>query len=326
MPIIQDRLVEPPIEEKEEVRKKALELIRDSYGNIPYPGEPVLEEGIWKVPIIARYPRVLVNEEENIPEKVRFMAFEDLGEIEIFANNGKIKEKPSYWELQSSIKDELELIQTTVWKALVKVGANKFSNLPLAEYMHTPIEDILSWLLINNTLDLEIQLGILNEEDRAKYLQNTEYLQFVGLIRKTGDIVEPDNALIAIEKQSETVSQALSNSLAYFFEKGYEHIDTIKQVLGPHLIVTGSIYQRSIEYGQVIFLKTRSIEDIFRDVYRSQPHKIFKLPRYLLQCASVGLIEKKIVAGENVWCGKDEIFRAIIREEEILEPIRGFIS
>ncbi len=326
MPTIQSRLVELPIKEKQEARKKALELIRNTYGNIPYPGEAVLEEGIWKVPIIARYPRVLVNEAENIPEKVRFMVFEDLGRIEIFANNGKIKEKPTYWQLQSSIKDELELIQTAVWKALVKVGANKFSNLPLSEHMHTPIGDVLSQLLINNTLDLEVDLGMLNEEDRTKYVHNIENLQFVGLVRRIGDIVEPDNALIEIERQSDTVSQALSNSLAYFFEKGYEHIGTIKQVLGPHLIVTGSIYQRAIEYGEVVFLKTKSIEDIVRSLYPSQPQKIFKLPRYLVQCASVGLIEKKIVAGENVWCGKEKIFRGIMDEEEILGPIRGFIN
>ena len=325
MPIIQSRLANPPVD-KNEAKRLALELIRNTYGNIPYPGEPYIDEDIWKVPIIARYPRVLVNEEERVPERVRFMVFENIGDIEINPNDGKIINRPGYWMLQSAIKDELELIQTTVWKALVKVGANNFSNLPLSEHMHTPIEDILSWLLINDTLDLEEHLGILNQEDQNKYLQNVEHLQFVGLIRKTGNIIEPDNAFIEIENKADNISLALANSLAYFFERGYEYIDTIKQVLGPHLIVTGSIYQRSIEYGKNVILRTDSLKGMMIDHYPGQPHKLFKLPRYLVQCVSVGLIDKKVLAGENVWKGKDEILNQIMAEDEIIEPIRQFVS
>jgi hypothetical protein len=322
---IQSRLVGPPVGD-EEAWKKALDIIRSFYGNIPYPGKPVLEAGIWKIPIIARYPRVLVNEIENLPEKVRFMVFEDLGEIKIIANTGEIEEKPSFWQLQSSIKDKLDLIQNTVFKALVKVGASKFSTLPLSEHMHTPIEDILSRLLVNNTIDLDLDLGALTHEYRAKYLQHISYLKFVGLVRVTGSIVEPDNALIEIEKRSRTITQALSESLAYFFANGYENLETIKQVIGPHLIVTGSIYQRSIECGEATFLRTRSIEDAVRNFYSGQPFKVFKVPRYLVQCVSVGLIETKSIAGEEFWGGTEEIFHQIMAEEEILWPIREYID
>jgi hypothetical protein len=223
MPAIQSSLVEPPLD-KEEAWKRALEVIRTTYGTIPYPGKPVLEEGIWKIGIMARYPRVIVDETKNLPEKVRFMVFEDLGQIDIDANTGDIKNKPHYWHLQRSIRDKLQLIQTTVFKALIKVGAGQFSNLPLSEHIHTPLEDIISWLLIRNTLDLDVDLGNLPADFRHKYRQSVNYLKSVGLVRISGSIVEPGNAMIEIERTCDTLPQKLSKSLAYFFSKGYEYL------------------------------------------------------------------------------------------------------
>jgi len=321
----QTRLGEPPVN-KEQARAIALDIIRDNYGNIPYPGEPVLEGDLWIVPIIARYPRVLVNERDNLPEKVRFMTFDNLGKIEIIAANGQLKERSTYWDVQSAINEELELVKTSVQKALVKNGAMKFSQLPFSEHMHTPIEDILSWILIYNSMDLEAQQDSLPMDRREKFLQNVGYLESVGLVRKIGTTLEPGNPLIEIERTSRVLPLALSNSLAYFFEKGYEHINTIRQVLGPHLFVSGAIYQRSIENGAPSFLKIRSLENVMRDFYPSQYDKIFKLPRYLVQCESVGLVNRTIVGGESAWCATEDLFIKVMGEEDILEPIKQFIG
>ncbi len=321
----QTRLGEPPVD-KEQARAIALDIIRNNYGNIPYPGEPFLDGELWIVPITARYPRVLVNERDSVPEKVRFMTFDNLGKIEIVAANGQLNERSTYWDVQSAINAEFELVKTSVQKALVKNGAMKFSQLPLSEHMHTPIEDILSWILIYNSMDLEAQLEFLPIDRREKFLQNVRYLESVGLIRKTGTTLEPGNPLIEIERTSRVLPLALSNSLAYFFEKGYEHINTIRQVLGPHLFVSGAIYQRSIENGSPSFLKIKSLENVMRDFYPSQYDKIFKLPRYLVQCESVGLVNRTIVGGENAWSATEDLFIKVMGEEDILEPIRQFIG
>jgi len=61
------------------------------------------------------------------------------------------------------------------------------------------------------------------------------------------------------------------------------------------------------------------------DVYR-QEVKRFKLPRYLIQLESVGLLEETTISGKTVWQGKEDIFDRIRGEEEILQPVRKFLA
>jgi hypothetical protein len=70
----------------------------------------------------------------------------------------------------------------------------------------------------------------------------------------------------------------------------------------------------------------KSLENVMRDFYPSQYDKIFKLPRYLVQCESVGLVNRTIVGGESAWCATEDLFIKVMGEEDILEPIKQFIG
>ncbi len=50
------------------------------------------------------------------------------------------------------------------------------------------------------------------------------------------------------------------------------------------------------------------------------------MPRYLIQLESVGLLKEMRVAGKSVWSGEKSIFEGIQSEEEILQPIKKFLS
>ncbi|MDP2767517.1 MAG: hypothetical protein Q8O41_08735 [Candidatus Methanoperedens sp.] len=316
-------LFDMPLNE-EDARKIAYNVIRSELGSIPYPGKPKLKDGIWIVPILVRYPRILFSE-GDVPEKVRFMNFENVGEIKIDANKGELLYRPRYYEVSNIIKENLEKVRITVEMALVKVGANRFAQLPFPAHIHSPIVDILSWLLINDKIDMAKDLSLIGVDDKDKYVQNINLLESTGLIRKSENLILPDNNLIEIETRYQTLPEKLSSSLAFFFEKGYTFIDSIKQVLGPHLTITGFCYEKSLEYGDLIPISYETIDRIVADVYRQEVKRI-KLPRYLIQLETVGLLEEKIKHGKVVWSGTEEIFRKIQGEEEILQPVRRFFA
>jgi hypothetical protein len=316
-------LGELPVNERD-AERIAYDEIRNRLGTIPSIGKSRLEGTNWIVPIIVKFPRVIFDETRNVPKKVRFMNFGELAEIKIDSVKGEIIEFPRFYELQSRINTNIEKVKTVVEKALVKVGSKKFSILPLAEHMHTPILDIISWILLNDKLELPRELSSIGEFDKTKYLQNIDILEKTGLLRKEGNLILPGNPMIEIETKGTDTPTKLFHALSYFFEKGYDYIDSIRQVLGPHLTLSGYCYEQSLEYGEIVPINYETISSVFFDVYRQQ-YKMLKLPRYLIQLQSVGLLEEKTIHSQRVWLCNQEIFDGVTGEEEILAPIRQFI-
>ena len=320
---MQIRLANFPID-KEEAEKIAHELIRDKYGNIPSIGDIKIENDNWIILIEAKYPRVLYDIQTNRPKRVRYMNFKNIGLIKIDAHRGIIVEKPKFYDLRNEIISKLNFVRKNVEKALVKVGANKFSQLPFSEHMHTPIQDIISQLLINEKLDLKESLSFVNEEDKGKYLKNIELLEKMGLVRRNELLIIPDNVLIEIESRNKNIAEKLSDVFSYFFAKGYENIDTIGQVLGPYLYISGYIYEQGVEYDEPVSVSYSAISDILDRSYSNSALKQIKLPRYLIQLAGVGLIDQEIVNGETFWKANLRVFDNLIKEGELINPIKSF--
>ena len=174
---MQRPLCEMPVSE-EDAGKFAYDIIRSELGSIPYPGKPLSDDvGIRIVPITVRYPRVLSDVARDVPEKVRFMNFEDIGEIKIDVNRGELVYRPEYYEISNAINGNLGGVRTTVEMALVKVAANRFVKLPFSEHTHTPIVDILSWILINDTIEISKDVSSIAIDDKEKYINPMkEYL------------------------------------------------------------------------------------------------------------------------------------------------------
>ena len=309
--------------DKKEAERIAYYLIKSKYGNIPYPDIPILNEKkkIWIVPVKIRYPRVLLDDYEK-PKKVRFMEEKKVGEITISSETGEIKSKPTYYELKDSINSYLENIRIVVEKALVKVGAKNFSQLPFPIHMNTPIVDILSNILTVEKFNLSEEMKYLSDEDNDKYLRHIDALQRVGLVNIDGSIVFPGDLLIEIEAKGGNISKKLTNAMTIFFSRGYELIDSIREVLGSHLTMSGIFYEYSLQYEEIIPFTLRSIENIFLGMPQYGMKRKLKIPRYLAQLESVGLIDDNMnERGEVVWCANEDIYTKILNEEELIAPI-----
>ena len=322
--MIQEQLVDLPVDERS-AEKIAYNWIKGNIGNIPHVGNPTIKGEIWSVPVHVNYPRIFKDISTDRPQKVRFMSFKNLGEIKIDANKGLIIDKPTFYDITHKINENLNFVHRTVQKALVKVGANKFAELPFSSHMHSPMLDILSWILVNDRIDLSIDFEQINEDERNKYYQNIELLIKYGLLEMEGDILIPGNYLIEIESKDNHYHEKLSKALSFFFEQGYEEIESIFQVIGPHLTISSICYEQSFEFGSVIPLNYFEIESAFMKTYKAEIKRI-KLPRYLVQLEAVDILESKTIAGTVTWSANNNLFDKMCSEREVLEPITALIE
>ncbi len=315
-----------PIEkpQKEDIKRISHFFIRENYGTIPSIGEPKLEGEKWNVPINANYPRVLFNHVKQIPDKVRFMSFKNLGKLEL-SEKGIVISKPRYYEMVGAIKKRLDEIKVSVEKALLKVAADKFSLLSFPDHMFTPIQDILAWLILEDTLKLdEFLFNIHDETRKEKYLQNIKILESVKLVKNQNGLILPGDPLIEIEMRKDlSRTQKLATALTYFYQNGYENLDAISSFLGPHLIISAQVYRESIECNQIIAINEKGFKEIINESYTDKS-KLSKLPRYLLQLESINLL-KPSEKFENSWEPNPEVFSKIIGEEELIAPIQEMI-
>jgi hypothetical protein len=315
------RIIVSPLQE-EEAFFIAQMYIREQYGTIPSAGTPVINEGIFKVPIEVKYPRVLMDKTTNRPRKVRYMNFENIGEIIIDAYTGDILGKPWYREVKSRIQSNLNYIQDNVQMALIKSAANKFSKLAFSEHMYSPIIDIISNLLLNDEMDITNEIGAISEKDRERYLKIISSLSEVGLIEQVGNKLKPNNILIGFEMASNDLHEQLSNALAHYLEKEYTDIPNIHQVVGGHLTIAGYIYQQSIEYDDITPINYDEIQRKVRSVYRQEIKQV-KIPRYLIQLNHVDLIDVLNTHGEDFYQPTEAIFEKVNAQEQLISPVRN---
>jgi len=299
--------------------------MRGEYGSVTYPSRPVLDGDTYSVDIECKYPRVILDDILMKPQKVRFIDFGIIGQLHIDRIHGTILEKPKLFEIRDLINDKMELIQTSIEKALVKVGSNRFSQLPYPGQMHSPIIDIFSWLILNDKISIRDDIESLSKSDKEKYQLNMEILRAMEMIQIEGDLVFPGNYLIEIEKQGGGTFDKVSRALAYFFSNGYENIQSITHVLGPHLSISGHLYRTSFENEGIVSMSYGSIEERINIIYGSQIKRL-RLPRYLMQLESVNIIESYSERGNTMWKCNDELFSDMMSQDELLSPITQMLA
>ena len=136
-----------------------------------------------------------------------------------------------------------------------------------------------------------------------------------------GNYLTPNNILIEIEQRSDDLRSQLSNALAYYFEQGYDNIQSIHQVVGPHLTISGYIYQQSIEYDDLTPVKYDEIRRMVHLMY-AQDIKLIKIPRYLIQLNNVSLLKMETQRGEDTWLPDKDVFDQVSAQDPLISPVR----
>jgi hypothetical protein len=307
---------------KDAAKELAEEVLVSDIGTTPNLGSVHEFEDRFVFDVDVSYPRVIWDDSADEPRKTRFLHVGKVGEITVDRFRGRVLDRPKYYAVQSLIREKLGVISDTVEKGLVKVAADEFAGLPFPVHLHTPVLDMLSWLLVHDRMKVE-DLAEIPHEPQAKIMSTLEPLSRVGLIEIRDRTILPGPYLIEIERLETALPRQLSKALALFFRDGYQFIDTVRQVLGAHLTVSGMIYERATEYENPVPLSLLQIE---RDFVRFYPtERLVKLPRYLVQLEAIGILNHAVLHGVPVWSANDSIY-ARMRGDEVLEPLRSFFA
>lgn len=306
-----------------EARRKAEEVLAFKIGNLPHLGEPEEEDEEFVFPLVTNMPRVIFDEDRRHPIDVKFMSSDKVGEIRIDKTTGEIVDRSHVYQIERKIRAQRMEIEEAVEKALVRSSATRFSRLPFPEHRYTPILDILSHLILEGPISSE-ELQEMNASNEQKYRDYVEMLDEVDLVRERDDgQIEADNIFIELQAQEDTHPEMLNAALAHFFEKGAEHIETIRSILGPYLVLAGYYYQRALEVdGYPKIPEQEFVEEIEKNYSgEDRVQKKFKISRYLIQLEEVELLESNNQAGSPTWSGRESVKQNLLREDQLLDPI-----
>ena len=317
---------ELPISE-EEAFEKARKILRERFGNLVGIENVEREGTVWKFKLVTAYPKVIFDYSRTplLPIRVKKMRPIELGWIEIDGITGEPK-YPQRSMVIAKIKSRLMKIQNTVEKALVKTESKKFSKIPFSEHRWTPILDIFSKLLISEKIYLD-ELSRLSKDTELKYLDYLQTLEELNLVTFEGDSYTSGDLLLEIETKDKPLSEKLSDAMELFFRLGYDKLEKIQEILGPHLKLTGSYYTVALQSEQLPKVSKKFFVKKIYYFYTStdRNEKLFKLDRYLIQLESIGLLKYAGFDGDSYWIGLKDVYKNILKEDEILEPIRDLL-
>jgi hypothetical protein len=199
--------------------------------------------------------------------------------------------------------------------ALVKAEAEKFSLLPFPEHRYTPIQDLLSEVILRGQIPRE-RFDQIGTGAYEKYKEYIEALNEAGLLREKDDRVTAADHLIEIEASTDHPSEALNAALAQFFRNGADNYEMIHSILGPYLTIAGYYYRRSLESDQLPHISSRKFREKIREKYsgRDGRMKTFKASRYLLQLEEIGILESRAARDNGDWVGKKDVLAEFLEE------------
>lgn len=315
-----------PIIGEREARRKAEETLAFEIGNLPRLGDVETTESEYVFPLEIRLPRVIFDEDRKRPVEVKYLSSETIGNIRVDAVTGEV-ERPHLNQIESNIRRERKVVEEAVQKALVRSSAAKFSKLPFPEHRYTPILDILSHIILEGPIGDE-ELEELNAVGEQKYRDYVEILKDVDLVRTREGQIEADDVLIELQANQSKPPKLLNGALAHFFEAGADNIETIREILGPHLIISAFYYQTSLVDGGVPSMTAEEFEEVLERHYYGNDlvEKRFKLSRYLVQLEDVGLLKSSTGVDRPSWSGKKKVRQNLLREDEMLSPIAEIIA
>lgn len=309
-----------PLDE-EAVREHATRWIRAKLGQTSFVDKLMKKGNQWEIDIGAEFPKVVMDSVRSKPKNALWFYFPSVARIVIDATNGDVLEKPGYWPARTRIKSELERVYSSVEMAITKVGAEPLSQLPFGEHMHSPMMDILSWLLFHHKLEFNEDESVEVQGSTERMSDYLDRLESVGLIRKEENVAIPGNELIEIFGSNIPDHEKIKRAMAVFFSKGFSDIESIRQVLGPYLRLGRIIYEDSVEISEINPLSYETIRIRMLETPYGRM-KEFKVPRYLVQLSNVGLIDSVNIHGITAYAPNQHWFQQVQNEKTILAPVR----
>lgn len=314
--------------ELEEARRYAEKEVRYGLGTFCRlkEGEFDKEDGEYIFPLVTRSPRIIEDQQGEVVD-VRYYDELDLGEVKVDGLTGEVS-RPPLPTVRSEIREQKEEVEIAVQKALVSAAGDKFSHLPFPENQYSPLQDILSELLLKGHIKWDLLQDMDEGRDNEPYQTYTQNLIQIDLASRQGDSITDGNILIDLNDRTESFQKALNAAMGRYFQHNIGEFGMIKRTLGPYLVIAGHYYRLSLELEEMPLIKEEELRDAIYQEYsgREQMEKLMKLSRYLIQLEEVGILESVHDRGTRYWSGNEEIRDEMIERSEFLAPMQPLLS
>jgi hypothetical protein len=305
----------------EEARRKAEHEARYELGTFVRVGPGKLDEeaGEFQFPLLIRSPKIITDGHQEEVTDVRYFSELDLGTLTIDATTGKL-DRPNRSTIRRKVREHENEVEIAVQKALISSAGRKLSHLPFPENQYSPLQDILSEILLHKEISMA-QIEMMDEErSNNRYREYVEKLVTLDLLNRRGGTITAGSVLVSLYDEKDTLQETLNAAMGRYFEHNVGEFNMIKRTLGPYLVVAGRYYRRALELEEMPVIDESELRRAIEYEYsgRTREEKLFKLSRYLIQLEDVGILESVSQNGGRYWSGDEAIYRDLRQHSDYL--------
>lgn len=313
----------------DEARRKAEKVVRFELGTFPRLGageyNNTAEE--FQFPLIIRSPQIIRDTRRDETVDVRFFSELDLGTVTVDGTTGDV-DRPGRPTIQKKIREYENKIDVAVQKALISAAGRKFSHLPFPENQYSPLEDILSHLLLQGEMSVS-DIEMMDEgRDNNRYHEYVEKLIELDLADQDNQTITSGDILISLQEGAETHQEVLNAAVGRYFEHNIGEFNMIKRTLGPYLALAGHYYRKALELEEMPIVDEEELSQAISLKYsgREEKEKLLKMSRYLIQLENVGILESTHQGGRRYWTGDGEIRDKLRTQSDYLAPVEPLMA
>lgn len=308
-----------------EARRYAEDKVRSELGMFLRVGEGWLneEEERYEFELLIRSPKLVENREGEVTD-VRYFEELDLGKVTVDGSTGEVS-RPNIRTIKSKIREQRKEVEIAVRKALVSAAGRQFSHLPFPENQFAPMEDILSYVLVHGSIEMN-QIRLM-DQDRGndRYSEYVSELIELDLLKRDEDVISSGNVLIGLEDESESYQDTVNRAIGRYFEHNIGDFNMINRTLGPYLVIAGRYYRQAILQEDMPLISADDLRQAIISEYtgKEKHQKLMKMYRYLVHLEEVGILKPIKKGRETYWVGDDDIEESLREHRELLGPVQA---
>ncbi len=262
----------------------------------------------WVANIKSDYPIYL--QDDRCPEDVllHFIPIKQIGQVSFDENLGLLSgESTPREKCLENIQCLLKTYYDRTERIVVQASADCLVQIPEFRHFFTPIDQILSAFLENESVPIDDLLRHRSAKSQAKIKQYLQLLEAMNIIHQNGEIAETCETYWLLHQkyedekfQEEGFRKAIISEL---LRKNYTALRQVFEIsrFQPSIHIDSCIYRPAIEAEEQICLSTESIMQYYRTTYGRINDSV--LVNYLRRLHVAGAIERE----GKYWCGTENL-------------------
>ncbi len=271
-------------------RTTAADFIMSRLGLNFRPGNPIYEDGMWRVPIRAMIPAspdVVPRQDDQL-----FYRFESFTEI-LLDDDLKIVEAPTLSQLKGKFEAEISRLFSKIEKMILDYGSDKWGRVAGIRYFLNPLNAIVSQAL-------SLQSISRTKLEQQGYLWYGDLLKEMHILEESND--NPDNLrrtneLVAIadkyrrEKGAVYLDETATEVISMVCSRFYDRIRETTPLLPSYVDATVAYYVKAVKVKKLIPMSVSELEYAYNVLGRRIQDEHVKFYGKVADLVSAGFLQ-----------------------------------